>query len=227
MIKLTVLPEPVISDESVWKMNTAVESPPASRTKGPVRLNADLLGPAYTPASVSPPRWLSSSRRVAGRRRRGRRRSNPTPASAAAALVVLVVHGGSTAPGGNPVMSVPGESPRLPSSVLLPMLVTVWPTRARVVGRCGERDRRNNRRVSDRVDPGTEASSDMTAGRGDGIQATNGLPIGGGEQMDRSRRTSQGGKGATRVQSDARGVKFEIPQVGNVPPSRGFATKSI
>jgi hypothetical protein len=46
LISVTVLPEPVISVESVWKMKTAVGSPAPSRTSGPVRLSGDLLGPA-------------------------------------------------------------------------------------------------------------------------------------------------------------------------------------
>ena len=43
----------------------------------------------------------------------------------AAALVVSVVPGGSTTPGGNPVIDVPGDSPRLAPSTLLPVFVTV------------------------------------------------------------------------------------------------------
>jgi len=42
----TVLSEPVMSVESVWKMNTVFGLPPASRVSVPVRPSADLAGPA-------------------------------------------------------------------------------------------------------------------------------------------------------------------------------------
>jgi len=46
LISDTVLPVAVMSDESVWKMKTVVGSPAPSRTRGPVRPKAPLLGPA-------------------------------------------------------------------------------------------------------------------------------------------------------------------------------------
>jgi hypothetical protein len=50
LINVTVLPDPVVSDELVWKMNTEFALPAPSSVNGPVRLNAPLPGPAYTPA---------------------------------------------------------------------------------------------------------------------------------------------------------------------------------
>ena len=46
LISETVLPEAVMSVESVWKIQTALELPSASSTSGPVRPRADLSGPA-------------------------------------------------------------------------------------------------------------------------------------------------------------------------------------
>jgi hypothetical protein len=46
LISVTVLPDPVVSVELVWKMKTELGSPAPSRTSGPVRLSGDLLGPA-------------------------------------------------------------------------------------------------------------------------------------------------------------------------------------
>ncbi len=46
LISDTVLPVAVVSDESVWKMNTVVGSPAPSSTSGPVRPSAPWLGPA-------------------------------------------------------------------------------------------------------------------------------------------------------------------------------------
>ena len=46
LISETVLDEPVMSDESVWKMKTEFGSPAPSRTSGPVRPRAPWLGPA-------------------------------------------------------------------------------------------------------------------------------------------------------------------------------------
>ena len=45
LISDTVLAEPVISVESVWKMNTELGSPSPSSTSVPVKLSGDLLGP--------------------------------------------------------------------------------------------------------------------------------------------------------------------------------------
>jgi hypothetical protein len=45
LISVTVLPDPVISVELVWKMKTDLGSPAPSRTSGPVKLSGDLLGP--------------------------------------------------------------------------------------------------------------------------------------------------------------------------------------
>ena len=42
---MTVLPDAVMSVESVWKMNTELRSPAPSSTNGPERLSGDLLGP--------------------------------------------------------------------------------------------------------------------------------------------------------------------------------------
>ena len=42
----TVLLDAVVSDESVWKMNTVVGSPAPSSTSGPLRPSAPLSGPA-------------------------------------------------------------------------------------------------------------------------------------------------------------------------------------
>ena len=46
LISDTVLADPVMSVESVWKMNTEFGLPSPSSTSVPVRLNGDLLGPA-------------------------------------------------------------------------------------------------------------------------------------------------------------------------------------
>ncbi len=46
LISVTVLPDAVISVESVWKMKTELGSPAPSSTSGPVRRSGDLLGPA-------------------------------------------------------------------------------------------------------------------------------------------------------------------------------------
>jgi hypothetical protein len=57
LISDTELPEPVMSVESVWKMNTDLGSPCPSRVTVPVSPNGDLLVPAYTPpTSVTPDR---------------------------------------------------------------------------------------------------------------------------------------------------------------------------
>jgi hypothetical protein len=46
LIRLIVLPEAVMSVESVWKMKTDVGSPAPSSVSGPEILSGDLLGPA-------------------------------------------------------------------------------------------------------------------------------------------------------------------------------------
>ena len=57
LISDTVLLDPVISIESVWKMNTVLGSPPPSSTSVPERLSGDLSVPAYTPpGNVRPTR---------------------------------------------------------------------------------------------------------------------------------------------------------------------------
>src|SRR3970282_1958480 len=49
LIRDTVLPEPVIRVESVWKMKTELGLPSPSRVRVPARDSGDWLGPAYTP----------------------------------------------------------------------------------------------------------------------------------------------------------------------------------
>jgi hypothetical protein len=46
LINVTVLPDAVMSVESVWKMNTEFGSPAPSRVKLPARVSGDLAGPA-------------------------------------------------------------------------------------------------------------------------------------------------------------------------------------
>ena len=130
LMSVTVLDDPVIRLESVWKMNTELASPAPSSTNGPVRPSAPLLGPAYTPPCRV---RLARSAVVVASRGRPAASTYAAVRSAwacwAAALVVSVVPGGSTMPGGKPVIDGPGQRPRLLSRMLPPVFVTVEPPR--------------------------------------------------------------------------------------------------
>jgi hypothetical protein len=123
LISATVLFDPVISVESAWKIHTELGSLFPSRVSVPVRPSVPLL---YTPSSkVCPP--SSTPTAVDGR-----------PAALLYAIVRSAWACAATAsaecwvpsltrPGGNPVIAVPGLTPRSPAMFDGPVLVTVEP----------------------------------------------------------------------------------------------------
>ena len=128
LIRFTVLLDAVISVESVWKMKTELALFSPSRVSEPVRLSGDLSGPWYTP-----PGRVRLTRSGVVVVFTGRPAASSSAmirsdwACRAAAFVVSVDPGGTTRPGGNPLIDGPGQSPRLPFRTVPFVFVTVEP----------------------------------------------------------------------------------------------------
>src|ERR1035438_2982580 len=136
LMRSTLLADAVMSVDAALKMKTAFGSPWASRVSVPVIPNVPA-GDAYTPGvSVVPP--SSTGILAVTGLAAAALYARPRPGLAAAALYAVVRSFWAcnaalsaalivpiTCPGGNPVIAVPGLSPRSPVIVVGPLLATV------------------------------------------------------------------------------------------------------
>jgi hypothetical protein len=117
----------VMSVEPTWKMKTAPAFPWAFRVSEPPTSSDDVA--LYTPASSDWPAPMKPGRLVAGVRPAASLyavvRSDCAPAATPSVWCTVPL----TMPGGNPVIALPGLTPRSPLSRLVPVLVTVLPAR--------------------------------------------------------------------------------------------------
>jgi hypothetical protein len=131
LVNTMVLAAAVMSVLPIWKMNTALQFPPPSRVRVPV--SAAVVVKQYTPGPTGlmpplpksvPVRSVVHVRLVASVYAAV---SAASPAIDAASLLSVVPK--ATTPGGNPVIAVPGATPRFPTTTVDPVLVTVDPPR--------------------------------------------------------------------------------------------------
>ena len=119
----TLLAEAVIRVLFDWKINTALESPLASRVRVPVM---PRVAPVYRPGTrVRPPSSVATAVppvRPAASLYAAVRSFLACKATASALWSVPL-----SVPGGNPVTAVPGLTPRSPLMTVGPVLVTVEP----------------------------------------------------------------------------------------------------
>jgi hypothetical protein len=122
---MTSLAESVTSVEPTWKMKTASGLPCALRVSAPPTSSEDVA--LYTPGRSVWPAPMNPGTLPDGLRPAASLyavvRSDWAPAATASAECTAPF----TMPGGNPVIAVPGLTPRSPLTMLGPVLVTVDP----------------------------------------------------------------------------------------------------
>jgi hypothetical protein len=125
LVRKTWLAESVMRVEPTWKMKTAFASPCAFKISAPPTFSEDVA--LYTPGASDCPAPMKLPILAAGVRPAASLyavvKSDWAPAATPSVWCTVPF----TMPGGNPVIALPGLTPRSPLRTLGPVLVTVLP----------------------------------------------------------------------------------------------------